>query len=168
MIYNKLLRINSPRCYWHEHFILHINYMQSGPLLVNRNVIWTWQGIKGKHKPKYNSFNNLCLCVEIKRPTRCNRWLFIAKLIVHSTCFGHHYAHHQEIKSIIQVVAACGTWCFDLQVVSLVWSCRLCTTGSNHLYNTLELLMMGIMVPETCWAIKNHLLHLVGLFISMY
>ena len=24
------------------------------------------------------------------------------------------------------------------------------TTGNNHLYNTLELLMMGIMVPETC------------------
>ena len=24
------------------------------------------------------------------------------------------------------------------------------TTGSNHLYNTLELLMMDIMVPETC------------------
>ena len=24
------------------------------------------------------------------------------------------------------------------------------TTGSDHLYNTLELLMMGIMVPETC------------------
>jgi hypothetical protein len=26
------------------------------------------------------------------------------------------------------------------------------TTVSNHLYNTLELLMIGIMVPETCWA----------------
>jgi hypothetical protein len=26
------------------------------------------------------------------------------------------------------------------------------TTGRNHLYNNLELLMMGIMVPETCWA----------------
>ena len=24
------------------------------------------------------------------------------------------------------------------------------TTGSNHLYNTLELLMMGIVVSETC------------------
>ena len=24
------------------------------------------------------------------------------------------------------------------------------TTGSSHLYNTLELLMMGIIVPETC------------------
>ena len=43
------------------------------------------------------------------------------------------------------------------------------TTGSNNLYNTLELLMMmGIMMPETCWASnkicnKNHLLHLVGI-----
>ena len=68
---------------------------------------------------------------------KANRWFFIAKLIVCSTCFGHRYAHHQELKSIIQVVAACGTPS---------------TTGSNHLYNTLELLMMGIVVPETCWA----------------
>jgi hypothetical protein len=42
------------------------------------------------------------------------------------------------------------------------------TTGSNHRYNTLELLMMGIMKPEKCWASnqisnKNHLLHLVGI-----
>ena len=42
------------------------------------------------------------------------------------------------------------------------------TTGSNQLYNTLELLMMGIMVPETCWASnkicnENHLLHLAGI-----
>ena len=42
------------------------------------------------------------------------------------------------------------------------------TTGSDHLYNTLELLMMGIMVPKTCWASnkicnKYHLLHLVGI-----
>jgi hypothetical protein len=28
-------------------------------------------------------------------------------------------------------------------------------TGSNHLHNTLELLKMGIMVPETCWASKK-------------
>ena len=28
--------------------------------------------------------------------------VFIADLIVRSTCFGHHYAHHQELKSIIQ------------------------------------------------------------------
>ena len=31
---------------------------------------------------------------------------------------GHHYAHHQELESIIQVVAACGLWClvFKLSV----------------------------------------------------
>ena len=28
--------------------------------------------------------------------------VFIADLIACSTCFGHHYAHHQELKSILQ------------------------------------------------------------------
>ena len=61
-------------------------------------------------------------------------------------------------------------------VVELRVMCSVCgllqqpanRTSSNHLYNTLELLMMGIVVPETCWASnkicnKNHLLHLVGI-----
>ena len=38
--------------------------------------------------------------------------IFIADLIACSTCFGHHYAHHQELENIIQKVAACGNWCF--------------------------------------------------------
>ena len=36
-----------------------------------------------------------------KIPTRCNRG-FISDLISCSTCFGHQYAHHQELKIIIQ------------------------------------------------------------------
>ena len=72
------------------------------------------------------NYRNSGLNMEIKRPTRCNRWFFIAKLIFRSTCFGLHYVHHQELTSIIQIVAACGTWWFGLQVVGLVWSCRLC------------------------------------------
>jgi len=28
--------------------------------------------------------------------------VFIADLIAFSTCFGYHYAHHQELKNIIQ------------------------------------------------------------------
>jgi len=28
--------------------------------------------------------------------------VFIADLIACSICFGHHYAHHQELKSILQ------------------------------------------------------------------
>ena len=44
--------------------------------------------------------------------------IFIADLIACSTCFGHHYAHHQELESIIQVVAACriGALVFKLSV----------------------------------------------------
>ena len=36
--------------------------------------------------------------------------IFIADLIACSTCLRHHYAHHQELESIIQVVAA-RIWC---------------------------------------------------------
>ena len=44
--------------------------------------------------------------------------IFIADLIACSTCFGHHYAHHQVLEIIIQVVAACRIWClvFKLSV----------------------------------------------------
>ena len=98
--------------------------------------------------------------------------IFIADLTACSTCFGHHYAHHQELESIIQVVAACHIWClvFKLSVWCGAEGCvsglravaqqpanrnnlktkAPNTTGSNHLYNILELLMMGIMVSETC------------------
>ena len=48
--------------------------------------------------------------------------IFIADLIAYSTCFGHHYAHRQELEIIIQVVAACRIWCFGFQVAGMVWS----------------------------------------------
>ena len=45
--------------------------------------------------------------------------VFIADLIVCSTCFGHHYVHHQELKSIMQCLlpVAFGAGFFKL----LVW-----------------------------------------------
>jgi hypothetical protein len=106
--------------------------------------------------------------------------IFIADLIACSTCFGHHYAHHQELESIIQKVAA---WLYVRfadrspqtgHITNSSTSYRNLKTkapnitGSNLLYNTLEFLMMGIMVLETCWASnkicnKKHLLHLVGI-----
>jgi len=124
--------------------------------------------------------------------------VFIADFIACSTCFGHHYAHHQELKSIIQcllpvvfVLWFSSFWSgVELRVMCPVCSSILQTehitlsstqdqklenhsilqTGhitlsstpdqklENHstkyhrqqlLYNTLELLMMGIVVPET-------------------
>jgi hypothetical protein len=82
---------------------------------------------------------------------------FIADLIACSTCFRHHYAHHQELESIIQLVAACagsspqtGHTTLSSTPYRQLENQAPKTTGSNQLYNTLELLMMGIMVTETC------------------
>ena len=45
--------------------------------------------------------------------------IFIAYFNACSTRFGYHYAHHQELESIIQVIAACDIWCFGFKL--LVW-----------------------------------------------
>ena len=44
---------------------------------------------------------NYLIYVEIKCQLDATE-VFIADLIACSTCFGHHYAHHQKLKSIIQ------------------------------------------------------------------
>jgi len=36
--------------------------------------------------------------LEIKCQLDATDWFFIAKRTVRSTCFGHHYARHQELK----------------------------------------------------------------------
>ena len=55
--------------------------------------------------------------------------VFIADLTACSTCFGHHYAHHQELKSIIQwllpvvfraVVFKLLVWCGAEDYVSVL------------------------------------------------
>ena len=46
-------------------------------------------------------FEHFSKYVEIKCQLSATEVL-IADLIACSTCFGHHYAHHQELKSIIQ------------------------------------------------------------------
>ena len=106
--------------------------------------------------------------------------VFIADPIACSTCFGHHYAHHQELKSIMQwllpvvfraVVFKLLVWCGAEGYVSGLQDASILQTGhiilsstpnqqlenlstkyhrQQLLYNTLEFLMMGIVVPETC------------------
>jgi len=67
--------------------------------------------------------------------------VFIAGLIACSTCFGHHYAHHQELKSIIQwllpvvfvaVLFKLLVWCGAEGYVSGLQDATANTTGSNH------------------------------------
>ena len=48
----------------------------------------------------FDRASSLIQYVEIKCQLDATE-VFIADLIACSTCFGHHYAHHQELKSII-------------------------------------------------------------------
>ena len=57
--------------------------------------------VKKENKPVCVRLNECGLYVEIKCQLDATE-VFIADLIACSTCFGHHHAHHQELKSIIQ------------------------------------------------------------------
>jgi len=97
--------------------------------------------------------------------------IFIACFIACSTCFGHrhkptkleptkNYLRHPHTAPTIPDVPYDSIYNArhlmlktqimpNLQITFSVFTAPN-TTGSDHLYNTLELLMMGIMVPETC------------------
>jgi len=64
---------------------------------------------------------NHCYYVEIKFQLDATD-VFIADLIACSTCFGHHYAHHQEFKSLIQWLLPVVFRAVVFQVAGLVWS----------------------------------------------
>jgi len=68
-------------------------------------TVYSEWGLKTLNK-KYYKFDVILtvhrrLYVEIKCQLDATE-VFIVDLIASSTCFGHHYAHHQELKSIIQ------------------------------------------------------------------
>ena len=69
-------------------------------------------------------------------PTRCNRGFIDC-----STCFGHHDAHHQELRNIIEwllpvvfraVVFKLLVWCGGEGYVSGLQDAARNTTGGNH------------------------------------
>ena len=97
--------------------------------------------------------------------------IFIADVIACSTCFRHHYAHHQELESIIQVVAACRIWClvFNLSVwcgaegyvsglratirsaikiICCIWLAFYFHISSSLLYNTCQLQLSHYLISD--------------------
>jgi hypothetical protein len=105
-------------------------------------------------------------------PTRCKRWFLLQILLLAQNVSGTIMTIIRSSRVLYRWVlpVAFGALFFKLSVwcgaVGYVSGLRAAvlrhtdnlktkapnTTGSNHLYNTLELLMMGIMVHETCWA----------------
>jgi hypothetical protein len=106
-----------------------------------------------------------------EEPTGCYLVLFIT-LVICSTCFGHLCAHHQELKIIYHcsprgtsaswflMVVRCGLagYVAGLAATVVAASPAAQPTSRHSMWWTVvynpELLMMGIEVPETCWA--NH------------
>ena len=96
-----------------------------------------------------------------KMPTRCNRGFYCRSYCL-LNMFRAPLRPSSGGQEYYTVVAACGISCCGFQVAGLVWSWGLCVRFAGcystkyhrqqPLYNTLELLMMGIMVPETCLA----------------
>jgi hypothetical protein len=83
-----------------------------------------------------------------KMPTRCNIWFLLQILLLAQHVFGTTMPIIRSSKVLYRwlLPVVFGALVFKLSV----WCGVPNTTGSNHLYNTLELLMMGIVVPETC------------------
>jgi len=101
-----------------------------------------------------------------KMPTRCNRGFYCRSYCL-LNMFRVPLCPSSGAQEYCTVVAACGILCCGFQVSGLVWSWGLCVRfagcclAANYstkyhrqqpLYNNFERLMMGIVVPETCWA----------------
>ena len=132
----------------------------------------------------FNLQNHTLICIILQRgnkmPTRCNRWFLLQILLLAQHVLGNIMpiirSSRVLYRSLLPVVFGAlvfrlSVWCWVEGYVSGLQTaaCKAPnTTGSDHLYNTLELLMMGIMLLETCWASnkicnKYHPLHLFGI-----
>jgi len=66
-----------------------------------------------------------------------------------STCFGHLYAHHQEIRlrsTAYSFLSCCDAGESGGKMCALCGECCLSGSGTQS-----DFLMMGIKTPETCW-----------------
>jgi len=77
-----------------------------------------------KNQQKYTLKKAICECVEKKNQLDATEW-FIA-LIIWSKCFGHFYAHHQELETICVLVPPMVGSAWLLVVGGRLWSSRLC------------------------------------------
>jgi hypothetical protein len=111
-------------------------------------------------------------------PTRCNRWLLLQILLLAQHVPGTTMPIIRSSRVLYMwllpvvfgaLVFKLSVWCGAEDYASSLWAnWTHNTTGSKHMYDTLELLMMDIVVPGTCWASnkicnKSHLMHLVGI-----
>ena len=68
--------------------------------VLKSGVLYVWEGcLPTQHTEDICTTSKAYCEIREKKPTRCNRCLFIFFFNNISTCFGHHYAHLQENKT---------------------------------------------------------------------
>jgi len=77
----------------------------------------------------------------VKNNNQLDATYYFIVLLIDSTCFGHYYAHHQELTNIMLITTL---------VVPFLVCCRLEAKACGNQHYIRELLMMGTIVPETC------------------
>ena len=93
--------------------------------------------------------------VKNEKPTRCNSFDFYYQTSI-STRFGHHYAHHQENKSV-----HCRIWCSALVVLAVVvWSwfaprAHSKSTGKSPLRGAWPEILFKVLVRGFCYIIMS-------------
>jgi len=74
------------------------------------------------------------------RPTRCHYFIV---LLIGSTCFGHYYAHHQELATVMLVITLVVSFCKDggvsvnTQPPHTTWKDQLCFSLQPGHYSSL-------------------------------
>jgi len=106
--------------------------------------LWPGQHAQGPYLKAKHTGPVTHTSVEIKCQLDATE-VFIADLIACSTCFGHHYAHHQELKSIIQWLLPVVFRAVVFQVAGLVWSWGLCVRYAGCCS---RLHLAGILFPH--------------------
>ena len=97
-----------------------------------------------------------------KMPTRCNRWFLLQILLLAQHVSG-------TIMPIIRSSSVLYKWLLFVVFCALVFKLSVWCGAEGYVSGLrAAALMMGIVVPDTCWASnkicnKNHLLHLVGI-----
>jgi hypothetical protein len=86
-----------------------------------------------------------------------------------STCFGHPHAYHQEVNN-----CSSSLWFYRWSVVVAVLLVLVRPVGQHCYHHTpmvkpeaatavVDLLMMGVRMPETCWAVCTSKLQTINL-----
>ena len=64
-------------------------------------------------RPKHVASNQTNIKFELKNKNQLDATYYFIVLLIDSTCFGHYYAHHQELATIMLITALVVSFCKD-------------------------------------------------------